>query len=218
MLGNGNKINKFPVSIMIDEKEKILRASCEVFFSKGFYKIPVDEIAANLKMSKKTIYKYFSTKEDLVREVAHIFINTHSSNIGAIIRKKYNAIEKLYHIFNYLGSAILSVNEKWFSDFHDHFPEIWEEIEVFRSKFMTTNITRIIDQGKKEGYVVDLPSIIIINIFISSVRGIINPEFIMLNKIPVISALDSTLGVLMSGILTPKGKIILKKLKTEKDK
>jgi hypothetical protein len=81
---------------------------------------------------------------------------------------------------------------------------------------MTANISRIIEQGKKEGCVVEMPSIIIINIFISSVRGIINPEFIMLNKIPVVLALESTLAVLMNGILTPKGKIILKKLNTEK--
>ncbi len=201
---------------MISEKDKILNAACEVFFSKGFYKIPIDEIAISLKMSKKTIYKNFSTKEDLVREVAYSFIKTHSSNIAAIISKKYNAVEKLYHIFSYLGSAILKVNDKWFSDFHDHFPEIWEEIEEFRLKFMTANISRIIDQGKKEGYVIKQPSIIIINIFISSVRGIINPDFILLNKMPVILALESTLGILMSGILTPKGKIIYKKLKTEK--
>ena len=201
---------------MNNEKDKILISACEVFFSRGFYKTPVDEIAASLKMSKKTIYKYFPAKEDLVREVARTFIKTHSSNIGAIVSKKYNAVEKLYHIFNYLGSAILSINDKWFSDFQDHFPEIWEEIEEFRFKFMTANISKIIDQGKKEGYIINLPSIIIINIFISSVRGIINPSFIMLNKIPIVIALESTLGVLMSGILTPKGKITLKKLKTEK--
>jgi AcrR family transcriptional regulator len=201
---------------MTNEKEKILTAACEVFFSKGFYKIPVDEIAASLKMSKKTIYKFFPTKEDLVREVAHTFIRTHSGKIAEIINEKYNAVEKLYHIFNYLGKAILSVNDKWFSDFHEHFPEIWKEIEEFRLKFMTANVSRIIDQGKKEGFIVNMPSIIIINIFISSVRGIINPEFIMLNKMPTIIALESTLGILMSGILTPKGKINYKKLKTEK--
>jgi hypothetical protein len=206
------------IRIMTDEKDKILKAACEVFFSRGFYKIPVDEIAASLKMSKKTIYKHFPTKKDLVREVAHTFIRIHSSSIKGIISKNYNAVEKLYHIFNYLGNTILNVNDKWFSDFHEHFPEIWEEIEEFRFKFMTANISRIIDQGKKEGYVVNLPSIIIINIFTTSVRGIINPEFIMLNKLPVVVALESTLSVLMNGILTPKGKIILKKLNSEKVK
>jgi hypothetical protein len=54
------------------------------------------------------------------------------------------------------------------------------------------------------------------NVFISSVRGIINPAFITNNKIPAFKALESTLDILMNGILTPKGKNLLKKLKMEK--
>lgn len=201
---------------MTDEKDKILNAACEIFFSRGFYKIPVDEIAASLKMSKKTIYKHFATKNDLVREVAHLFLYTLSTNISGILKNDYNAVEKLFYIFRYLGNALLNVHEQWFSDVQNHFPEIWIEIEEFRTKYMTMNLSKIIKQGKEEEYVVNLPSIIIINIFLTSIRGIVNPQFIMHNKIPAVIALESTLSVLMSGILTPKGKIILKKLKTEK--
>ena len=88
---------------MSDEKEKILKVASYVFFSRGFYKIPIDDIASLLKMSKKTIYKHFAAKEDLIREVAYLFIKTHSTNISGIINSDYNAVEKLFHIFEYLG-------------------------------------------------------------------------------------------------------------------
>ena len=84
---------------MSNDKEKILKTASDVFFSRGFYKIPVDDIASLLKMSKKTIYKHFATKEDLVREVACLFIKTHSNNISNIINSEYNAVEKLFYIF-----------------------------------------------------------------------------------------------------------------------
>ena len=201
---------------MVDEKEKILKVAGDVFFSRGFYKIPVDDIALLLKMSKKTIYKHFATKEDLIREVAYLFIKTHSTNISVIINSDYNAVEKLFHIFKYLGNMLIAINEKWFSDIESQAPEIWTEIEVFRSKFMTQNISRIIEQGKKEKYIVNYPSPIMINVFISSIRGIINPAFIVNSKIPASKALESTLSILMNGILTTKGKNMLKKLKMEK--
>jgi len=201
---------------MSNDKEKILKIASDVFFSRGFYKIPVDDIAVLLKMSKKTIYKHFATKEDLVREVAYLFIKTHSSNISNIINSEYNAVEKLFFIFKYLGNMLININEKWFSDIQAQAPEIWTEIEVFRSKFMTQNISKIIEQGKKERYVVNYPSPIMINIFISSIRGIINPAFILNNKIPAFKALESTLDILMNGILTLKGKNLLKKLQMEK--
>jgi AcrR family transcriptional regulator len=201
---------------MSNDKEKILKTASDLFFSRGFYKIPVDDIASLLKMSKKTIYKHFATKEDLVREVAYLFIKTHSSNISNIINSEYNAVEKLSFIFKYLGNMLININDKWFSDIQIQAPEIWTEIEVFRSRFMTQNISKIIEQGKKEKYIVNYPSLIMINIFISSIRGIINPAFILNSKIPAFKALESILDILMNGILTVKGKNLLKKLKMEK--
>ena len=202
---------------MNNDKEKILKTASDVFFTRGFYKIPVDDVASILKMSKKTIYKHFPTKEDLVREVAYLFIKTHSNNISNIINNEYNAVEKLFYIFKYLGNMLINISEKWFSDIHSQAPEIWTEIEVFRSRFMAHNISRIIEQGKKEKFIVNHPSLVMINIFISSIRGIINPSFILNNKIPAFKALESTLDILMNGILTSKGKNLLKKLKMEKD-
>jgi hypothetical protein len=201
---------------MNNDKDKILKTASDVFFTRGFYKIPVDDIASLLKMSKKTIYKHFTTKEDLVREVAYLFIKTHSSNISNIINSEYNAVEKLFHIFKYMGNMLININEKWFSDIQTQAPEIWTDIEVFRSRFMTQNISKIIEQGKKEKYIVNHPSSVMINVFISSIRGIINPAFILNSKIPAHKALESTLDILMNGILTPKGKNLLKKLKMEK--
>jgi len=201
---------------MNDDKVKILKAASDTFFSRGFYKIPVDDIASLLQMSKKTIYKHFPTKENLVREVAYLFIKTHSSNIAEIINHDYNAVEKLFYIFQYLGNMLININDKWFSDIQSQAPEIWSEIEAFRSRFMTQNISRIIEQGKKEKYIVNHPSLIIINVFISSIRGIINPAFITNNKMPAFKALESTLDILMNGILTAKGKNLMKKLKKEK--
>lgn len=201
---------------MSNDKEKILKTASDVFSSRGFYKIPVDDIAALLKMSKKTIYKHFATKEDLVREVAYLFIKTHSNNISNIINSEYNAVEKLFYIFKYLGNMLININDKWFSDIQTQAPEIWTEIEVFRSRYMNQNISKIIEQGKKEKYIINYPSFIMINIFISSIKGIINPAFILNNKIPAFKALESTLDIMMNGILTVKGKNLLKKLKMEK--
>jgi hypothetical protein len=196
---------------MKDEKDKILKAASEIFFSRGFYKIPVDDIAASLKMSKKTIYKHFPSKQDLVKEVVNLFTSTHGGNITRIVNTDYNAVEKLFYIFKYLGNVLISVNEQWFSDIHDQAPEIWVEVEEFRTRVMGLNISKIIEQGKKEGYIVNHPSLIMINIFISSIRGIINPSFLLTHKINAGKALESTLDILMNGILTTKGKIEHKK-------
>jgi TetR/AcrR family transcriptional regulator len=45
--------------------QSILEASKKVFFSKGYLKATMDEIALEAEISKPTIYQYFKTKDDL---------------------------------------------------------------------------------------------------------------------------------------------------------
>ena len=47
-------------------KDKILQKSADMFLNLGFKSVTMDDIAANLGMSKKTIYSHFSTKKKLV--------------------------------------------------------------------------------------------------------------------------------------------------------
>ena len=166
-------------------------------------------------MSKKTIYKYFPAKEDLVRATVSEFLNFHKDRISEIINENSNAVTKLHKIFIYLGEIISSVNEKYINDVQSHMPDLWKDIDTFRTKMMTINIGKIIEQGKKEGVFIDKTSSIITGVFISSVRGVINPEFIMNNKFSIKSALDETIEIIMNGIMTSKGKKDFNKLKSE---
>ena len=71
------------------EKEKISNYSQEVFFKSGFYKITMDEIAQGLRVSKKTIYKYFPSKHILLETVVKAFIqSTKNRLIKKIVNKK----------------------------------------------------------------------------------------------------------------------------------
>ncbi len=200
---------------MNSEQTKIIDFCREYFLGNGFYKTTMDEIAAQLRMSKKTIYKYYSTKEDLVRETIIEFLNFHKENIGQIINTKSNAVDKLNELFNYIGKMIAKIDERFIRDIQTHMPDLWKDIDAFRTKMMTINIGKIIEQGKKENVFVDKPSAIITGVFISSVRGVINPEFIMANKFSIKMALEETIEIIINGITTEKGKKAFQLLKSE---
>ncbi len=195
------------------EKDKILDLTLETFLREGFYKTTMDEIAAKLHMSKKTIYKYFSTKEELLTEVTRFFLKSNHNAIRSSIKVNSNAVEKLFYITTTIGTIVSRVSDKMVSDLQSYSPELWKEIDEFRAKMMTVNFTKIIEQGKKEGYVRDVSTIVIITAFISSIRGVANPQFVTSNKITLIEVLETTILIFLNGILTEKGKRILKKLK-----
>ena len=47
-------------------KEKIIKKATDMFLKLGFKSVTMDDIACEMCISKKTIYKYFSNKEKLI--------------------------------------------------------------------------------------------------------------------------------------------------------
>ncbi|HSW56288.1 MAG TPA: TetR/AcrR family transcriptional regulator, partial [Ignavibacteriaceae bacterium] len=142
----------------MEEQNKIIEHTEEKFFRDGFYKTTMDEIASELKMSKKTIYKFFPSKEDLVLAIAKFFMNKMKSQILPALSTNKNAIEKLADLINILAKASEKISTKRMEEIKRHYPGLWLEIDRFRTEMMFGNITKVIDQGKKEGLFIDYPT------------------------------------------------------------
>ena len=190
----------------MEEQNKIIEHTEEKFFRDGFYKTTMDEIASELRMSKKTIYKFFPSKDDLVKAIAKFFMNRMKSKIVPALQSDKNAIEKLGDLINILAKASEKISAVRMEELKRHYPNIWNDIENFRTEMMFGNITKVIDQGKKEGLFVDYPTNIIMNVLVASVRSIVNPDFIMNNNYSIIESARYAFKIVISGILTDKGK------------
>ncbi|MHB1689000.1 MAG: TetR family transcriptional regulator, partial [Ignavibacteriaceae bacterium] len=75
---------------MNNDKEKILELAREIFLQEGFYKTSLDGIAQQLKISKKTIYKHFRSKDELVRESIINFIQLNHQNTSKLVSTDHN--------------------------------------------------------------------------------------------------------------------------------
>ncbi|MBK7500287.1 MAG: TetR/AcrR family transcriptional regulator [Ignavibacteriales bacterium] len=189
----------------MEEKDKIIEQIEDKLFKEGFYKTTMDEVASELGMSKKTIYKFFPSKDDLVMAIAKHFMNVMKSKIVPALNTDKNAIEKLAELINILATASDKISTKRMEEMKRHFPEIWNEIDRFRTKMMFENITKIINQGKDEGLFIDYPTSIIMTILVVSVRSIVNPDFILNNSFSIIEGARFTFKIIIGGIVTEKG-------------
>lgn len=63
------------------KREQILNSAKKLFSEYGFKKVSMDEIASDAGVSKKTVYTYFSSKEELLKEC----INEELVNMRKII-------------------------------------------------------------------------------------------------------------------------------------
>ena len=195
----------------MEDQNKIVELTEEKFFRDGFYKTTMDEVASELKMSKKTIYKFFPSKDDLVKAIANHFMEGVKSKVVPALNSDKNAIEKLAELNKILAKISEKVSTKRMDEIKTYFPSLWNEIDNFRTKMMFANITKVIDQGKAEGLFVDYPTPIIMNTLVSSIRATVNPEFILNNNFSISEAALLVFKIVIGGIVTDKGKKIFNK-------
>ncbi|MBT8379382.1 MAG: TetR/AcrR family transcriptional regulator [Ignavibacteria bacterium] len=193
------------------EKQKILNYATEKFMSEGFYKTSMDSLASELQMSKKTIYKYFSSKDELVEIVVLSFMNEVKNRIDLVIKEEDNSLVRALHLFEVMRDVTTKFSDKWVKDIRLHLPNLWKIIDEFRTKRAYAVLGSIIQQGQKEGIIIEKPVELIIHLYVSAMRSIVNPDFLIYQKMNYKEAIQHTFEILFNGILTPAGKKQFKK-------
>ena len=188
------------------ERNRIIDFAESKFMIEGFYKISMDSIASELRISKKTIYKYFPSKESLVECISNRIMTDISGKMESIINSDLSSLGKSLALFEIIGNVTLKLTDKWVQDVQLHTPKLWEKIDEFRTNRAISVLTNIVDQGKKEGVFIDKPTELMIMIFVSSVKSIVNPNYIYYQKFNFKEAFHHTFEILFNGMLTPKGK------------
>lgn len=200
------------------EKDKIIKFAQQKFFTEGFYKTTMDEISRELQISKKTIYKYFPSKEKLVEEITDEMLADASCEIGEIIDSEESAVFKFVKLLNRYMTNVNRFSERWYRDLQLHTPHIWKKIETLREEKIVRGSKKLLEQGKREKMIEHYPSEIIIAAFISTIRTVMNPDFILSNRFSMQQAFKYTFELLLNGILTPQGKELYEKTKLRFEK
>jgi len=100
------------------------------------------------------------------------------------------------------------ISPRMLDEVRRHFPSLWIEVDKFRTEMMFDNLTKVIDQGKKEGLFLDYPTPIVMNMLVASVRTIVTPDFILNNNFSFLEAAQTAFKIIIGGIITEKGKEI----------
>ena len=81
-------------------KDKIIKRATDMFLKLGFKSVTMDDIACEMCISKKTIYKYFGNKEMLIEEGTEV-----------IHQKINDLMERILNILNVVDWGTSDDNE-----------------------------------------------------------------------------------------------------------
>ncbi len=109
-------------------KDKILQKSTDMFLRLGFKSITMDDIACEMCISKKTIYKYFSNKDLLIEESVQMVHKEVHETITKIVSQNFNAIEENFEIRRMFKEMFKSAESSPIYQLKKHYPEIYEKV------------------------------------------------------------------------------------------
>jgi TetR/AcrR family transcriptional regulator, cholesterol catabolism regulator len=136
----------------VETREKIIDGCLTLFYKYGIKSITVDDISSHLGISKKTFYQYFANKNDVVKETVCEYIRRSKEINSLIIEEDSDVLDKLIKIYKEMLLQFHTYNPRFFYDVKKFNPDAQHLLMEFRDKQFDCIITKLIRQGKEEGW------------------------------------------------------------------
>lgn len=190
-----------------EERDRIVDTAAEKFLSQGLSKVTLDEIASDLQMSKKTVYKFFPSKDELLKSVVHVMMRRLEKQIAAIVSSNKPFPEKMTEFLAFVGKFVGRLSSQFVIDVQRFAPSLWKEIETFRREHIFSKLDLMFAQAKKEGFFrPDVDSELFKLVFIHSMQGIMNPQTLSQHSFSAQQAFKSVFVILFEGSLTEQSR------------
>ncbi len=205
---------------MNEEFKFITEKVSELYQQYGIKSVTMDDVARELGMSKKTLYKYFSNKDDLVGQFVDHLVNERRCNVNTILNKDLNAIEELFEVNEHVIQMLKNYNPSTEYDLKKYYPQHYEKVRKLRRNNMYQAVIDNIRKGKREGlFRNNLNEDIIARVHVSRIENSFANEMFTIDELTSRGFVTEMMEYHIRGIASKKGiEFFEKKLKEINDK
>src|SRR5688572_24817336 len=152
MLGNFGNIKSFHsfAAAIMEVKDRILQKTQELFNKYGIRSVSMDDIAAQVGISKKTVYQYYADKDELVEAVFDIMVEGPRQSCEVCRNEAENAIQEVFLIFDRTQHIFSSINPSLLFDMEKYHPTAFKKFQEFKNGFLYHNIKSNLEKGVKD--------------------------------------------------------------------
>tara|TARA_B100000427_G_scaffold326267_1_gene334591 strand:+ start:745 stop:1353 length:609 start_codon:yes stop_codon:yes gene_type:complete len=200
---------------MKKQKQDIIDQSLKIIFNEGLRSFTVDRLSSIIRISKKTIYSIFATKEILIDKIIQYKLLSIDKEIETILNKNKCPIKSFYEI-NQLHIKISSdVDIDKLVELKIKYPKIWSRVEDNR-KNKVDMMNQIFSKAAKMGYVRNKSTIdSVSHLYMNIVNRTFQPDFFYQEDLSLKDTIDLFADIMAKGIFNNKGIDILESIKEE---
>lgn len=190
----------------VELRERIIMTATEAFTSKGIKCITMDDIAAALGISKRTLYEFFADKESLLKECILKMQTDRDSYLQEVYEQSHNVLEVILAVFQKSIEMFHKTNKRFFEDIKKY-PKVYEMMKDTHDSDSEKTMS-FFKLGVEQGIFRSDVNFAIVNLLVREQFDVLLNTDIC-NEYPFIEVYESIMFTYIRGISTERGAKVL---------
>ena len=186
--------------------DQILSEGFESVADGGVRAFTVDALSKRLAMSKKTIYKFFPTKENLITAIMHFAFNQINRVFETVMKEEPNPAVQYIKIMEHICKFVGRTPVHKLVELKSLYPQIWNHVESFRLSHQQDFYTILKSAQEQELARGDIDMKTASIVYVNIVNSTFQPEFFLKNDLPISKTIRGFVKVVARGIFNQKGR------------
>lgn len=161
----------------------------------------MDDIAAELGISKKTLYAHFPSKTALVHAIMQQKFSEVESDLSQVKSADEQSVETaLRALLDCVQRHTAEIQPPFVRDIGRELPELFQMIETRRRDLIRRHFGELFEQGQKAGIIRnDIPVHVIIEVLLGAIQTIMNPPKLAELALTVEAGYLSVITIILEG-------------------
>lgn len=190
----------------VELRERIIMTATKAFTSKGIKCITMDDIAAALGISKRTLYEVFADKESLLKECILKMQTDRDSYLQEVYEQSHNVLEVILAVFQKSIEMFHKTNKRFFEDIKKY-PKVYEMMKDTHDSDSEKTMS-FFKLGVEQGIFRSDVNFAIVNLLVREQFDVLLNTDIC-NEYPFIEVYESIMFTYIRGISTERGAKVL---------
>lgn len=121
------------------------------FMSYGVKSVSMDDLSTQMGISKKTIYKYFNGKEELINSCITEYLRQEEQLLHHIEEGSTDAVEDMIRSSEHFMNNFRMIQPNLFYELQKYYKTVWQQIINWESQFIKQRISNNLKRGISEG-------------------------------------------------------------------
>lgn len=190
-----------------DPRSRLITAARAHFFGRGFRSVTMDDLAAELGVSKKTLYSHFDSKTALLEAVVLQKLGEVEQTFGAILTDPAAGFAaKLERLMDCQRKHFSELQPAFIHDMRRDAPELFRLIEERRRRLIPEFFGPLLKEGRTAGLIrKDVPLDIVVETLLAAAEALCTPaKFEETNRTPP-ETYAAILTIVLEGVLVKQG-------------